>query len=904
MSKRVYKLLNRHPKLSAGGSVALLSAMLLLTAAAHAATIGGVIVDKQSGRGVPSATIALKGTKRGAKADKGGHYLVENVPAGSYTIEVTSIGYAPEERSVVIAADEQQVTEDFSLVPRAVNAQDVVVQGRADRETDASARLTEKTAPSVVSVMSAESIAKYPDASTAEITKRVPGISVTRVRGEAREAIVRGMEGRYNNTLIDGLKVPSPSTNTHDVQLDYLSSDLLQRIEITKSLTPDMEADAIGGSVNLVMRTAPEQFLFRARLGTGYNSTLFNDKYVGFRTDSIQKDPLDLHGVGYQAKASDFTRDNLKLTESQAPPNLLGEFTIGGRVLDNKLGLLLGGSVQETYQHSVTTRNYDAVDPDNNPYLIRRQYRFHSHDKSKYGLNAKADFIADDHNDVQLSFVGFIRDNHETRILNDTNYVYSPVLYLSDRTVVQTYYLGDIVLSGHHDLGEFDIKWRGGWAKASQTKPDRAELTTSAALSGDSIVSDRVFYAVVRDWQRNDDRDIFGGADVAWKGLSDIGITVTAGALYRTKDRSNYQNEYRLNPVTDSAGHLPKFTTIDALQWEVLNTGGTPDYANNNYTVSEDVTAAYAMASWSSGNWNILAGARLENTSADYATFDVNEMAQVSATKTYSDVLPSVHIRYALDETSNLRLSVGQSMSRPNYFDLVPYNYVGDEFREMGNPNLKRTLSTNVDLKYEIFPSIQRQLSFGLFYKLINDPVENTLDLSNPAIPTLIPKNLGDATNIGFEVVAGTDFWTNFNVQANYTYTHSAITSDKILNDKSTGRVLVVPETRPLQGQSAHIGNLALSYTNPDWGSFVQASFSFTGRRIAQVNVYKGMDHYESDFPMLDLSVDQHIVGNLSLFLRLNNLLDTMYEVRILDGPLIEQEKFGETFTLGFNYHY
>ena len=385
--------------------------------------------------------------------------------------------------------------------------------------------------------------------------------------------------------------------------------------------------------------------------------------------------------------------------QRQASPNWLGEFTVGDRFLDSRLGFILAGSVQQTYQRSESVHNYDAVDADNRGYLVQRQQRFHGHDKTKWGVNSKVDYIFDESNDVQLSLVGFLRQNRETRILHDTNFIFSPVLYVSNRTVFQTYSLADVVLSGHDDLGAVDIKWRGGWAQAEQSKADRAELTTSAALSGDTVVSDRVFYASLRDWQHNNDRDLFAGVDLVWRGLSDIGFTITGGGLHRSKSRDNYQNEYRLKPVPDSLGHLSAFTSVDDVPWQVLNTGGTPEFANNNYTVNEQVTAAYLMGSWSSSNWNILAGARLESTGADYATFDVNELAQVSAKKSFADLLPSLHVRYALTEASNLRFSAGQTISRPNYFDLVPYNYVGDEFREMGNPNLRRTLATNIDLQ-------------------------------------------------------------------------------------------------------------------------------------------------------------------------------------------------------------
>jgi outer membrane receptor protein involved in Fe transport len=884
--------------------MAILVMLVVANRSALSAEISGLVTDRSSNNPIAGATIVIAGSALGGVTDSQGHYRISGVPRGRHTVLARSIGYDTVAYQVDLLDDEAELSLNFSLPLNPVRSREIIIRSMTDRETDASARMTERTAPNVLSVLSAQSIARYPDASTAEVAKRIPGLSITRVRGEARQVIVRGMEGRYNNTLIDGVKMPSPSTNTHEVQLDYLASDLLQRVEVTKSLIPSMEADAIGGSVNLVMRSAPEHFLLRTRVGTGYNSTLLHNDLVSFRTDSIQADPLEIHGRGYQSRPEDFTRDNLKLIRGRALPDLIAECTVGDRLIDGRIGFIAGGSLQRSSQHSETVRNYDAVDADNTLFFVRRQYRLHGHEKTRWGATARIDYLLDENNTLQISCNGFMRQNLETRLINDTNLVYSPVLYLGSRTVYQIHSLADIVLSGNHSSGAFKLNWRGGWAEATQSKPDRAEFTTTQALVGDSVVSAPVFYSLSRDWQHNDDRDLFAGGDLEWKGLSASGLTVTAGMLVRGKERSNYQNEYRLQPVTDSLNQVPLFRSIDETRWQVENTGGTPQYASNNYTCRENVTGVYLMGSWSNGDWNVLAGARLEATAGTYSTYDARRMALASASKYYTDLLPSISLRYALSAVTNIRLGAGQTISRPNYFDLVPYNFIGEEVREMGNPKLRRTISTNVDLKFETFPGVERRFSVGAFYKSIVDPIESTLDISDPALPTIIPKNLGVATNFGVEVVAGTELLEYFTLQANYTYTHSTITSDKLVNDRAAGRVLVVPQSRPLQGQSEHVGNLALGFSHPFWGTTGQLSFTFTGRRIAEVSAYMGLDHYESDFPLLDLSLEQHLAGNLSLFLRLNNLLNARYEVRVLDGPLIEQEQFGQTATLGFNYHY
>jgi outer membrane receptor protein involved in Fe transport len=879
--------------------------LLAAGACAHAATITGTVSDAESRAPLGGATVWLLQLARATAADSDGRFAFADVPPGDYSIVADAIAHRADTVRVHVPADESTVRVELRLRPRALTMAEIVVTARASRETDRAARETERDAPSIVSVLSAQTIDRYPDPTTAEAVQRIPGISITRVRGEAREPIVRGMEGRYNNTLIDGIKMPSPATESRVVQLDFLASSLLQRVEVTKQLTPDMEGDAIGGSVNLVMRTAPSRPLLQARLATGYGSRLLGEDFVGFRSDSVLEDPVEAHGQGYSAKPGDFTRDNLRLERSTAPPDLLGELTVGDRIAGGALGVVLAASVQRTLRNSETTRNFDAVDVDNVPYLVRKQYRFHSHDRLKAGVDAKADLILGMHDQLSLALNGFLRRNQESRQQNDSNYVYSPVLYQSSRTVVQTHLLGDAVLSGRHELSWADVEWRGGYAYARQDKPDRAELITSAAMVGDSVVTRPVFFAVLRDWQHNSDADAFAGADASLRAWREAGIDVKAGALVRLKNRDNYDNEYRLSPRLDSAtAPLPYYTSIDELQWDVYNAAGTPQFASNNYTCRELVSAGYAMAMWRLGDLGILTGARVEATTSTYATNDASQMREVSVRKSYVDVLPSLHLRYALDEVSNVRLSLSRSLSRPSFYDLVPYNILGEEYREMGNPSLRRTTSTNVDLKVETFPTAEDQLSAGVFYKRIVDPIEMTIDVGNPAIPTLTPKNLGTATNFGAEVTAGILLAGRLNVQATYTWTHSEITTDKVYNDAPNNRVVLVPTTRPLQGQSEHIGNIALAYADTSWGTSAQLSFSYTGRRIVQVSIHPGLDHYQSALAGLDFAAEQKLAGGLSLLVRANNLLDAPYEVRIENGTVVEKETFGRFFTIGLNYTY
>lgn len=850
----------------------------------------------------------------GAVADGNGSFVLSAVPAGRYTLVVTYVGYAPRSIEMNLRAGEQRVL--VVVMAERLSGTQVTIRSRADRESAAGARLAEREAPSVMSVLSAEEIARYPDPSTAESMQRVPGVSITRVRGEARDAIVRGMEARYNNTLIDGMKVPSPATNSRVVQLDFIPSELLQRVEVTKSLTPSMEADAIGGTVNLMMRTAPGRFFVNARVGAGYASSFLNNDFVGFRTSSIRDDPHRVNGPGYRATPSDFPFDLLRFTSGRAAPNLLGEMTVGGRMMRDRLGVLVALNVQQNYQRSEVVHNSKLVDADNATLVASTQYRFHCHDKTKYGLNAKADFILDERHQIDLSLVGFWRQNRETRFLVDTGLVGVMQITNSERSVFQSHTIANAAISGRHRLGSYGVEWRAAYADARQFKPDRAELrlyrNIESATDDAMIVGPPVLNAIIHDWQENADQDLVGGIDVTWNPFADAGLILQFGGLYRVKTRGNEQNEYRLETRIDTAtgGNLPVFTSLDNLDLEVRNTGGTPIYGNNNYTCGEDVGAAYGMASWQTGPLRLVAGVRVENTSGHYETFDVNSVSQVSASQNYTDLLPSVHLHYTLTSEQYARLSIGQTISRPSFYDVVPYNTIHEDERVAGNPALRRALSTNVDARYEIYPGGSQQLSVGAFYKRIADPIERTIDIASSVLPTISSQNLGTATNYGFEIAGGYEFLERWIAHASYTWTHSSITTDKVAFDRDAGRTLLEPETRSLQGQAGHVGNVALAFRDTSLGMFAQLSLVYTGRRLHQVSIYRNHNDYLEPYALVDFSLEQELTDRLRCFARLNNILNAAWEIREegrdgqSEGILIERESYGSVGTIGLNYRF
>ncbi|MGH7454578.1 MAG: carboxypeptidase-like regulatory domain-containing protein, partial [bacterium] len=246
--------------------------------AAPPGDVAGVIKDGQTGDPLPGANVYIVGTAIGAATDLSGRYSLKAVPPGTYTLRVTYIGYETKEISVTVGAD-GEVNMDVSLVSTVVEAETIFVWGQ--REGQMAAINQQLTANSIMNVVAADRIQELPDQNVAESISRLPGISVRRSSGEAQKIVIRGLEPKLNAITVNGVRIPATDTEDRSVDLSMISSELLEAIEVFKAPTPDMDAEAVGGIVNLRIKKAPEQRKTMLRFNSGYNQ--LNEDYGDYK---------------------------------------------------------------------------------------------------------------------------------------------------------------------------------------------------------------------------------------------------------------------------------------------------------------------------------------------------------------------------------------------------------------------------------------------------------------------------------------------------------------------------------------------------------------------------------------------------------------------------------------------
>ncbi len=874
---------------------------ICLSLLTKAGGIKGKVFDQISNAPLIDATVTIKGLAYKTRTGLNGSYELRNIPGGTYTVVVTYVGYANREEQADVYGTEVKKL-DISLTEASFSMQEVVVATSTTRETDRSTRLSEKNAGNIINVMSAQAIQISPDITVANILQRISGVTIERsASGEGRYAIIRGMDQRYNNTLVNGIKIPSPDDKYRYVPMDIFPSDLLESLEINKTLTPAMEADAIGGTMNMVMKNAPNRWQLQVNVAGGYNTLFSGRDFAKFDHSVISKrSPGEIYGPAYQATGKDFTKANLEFTAKAHPVNNTLGFSVGNRFLQKKLGVVLAASYQDIYRGSNSDFFHPNAQPDpgNVPVFDDVFIRQYSTENKRIGIHNKIDYVINPKNKISLYNLYLHMDELQSRNMVDSSFAIqrtgpgSGNVAILNRSRWQIQSIYSSTLRGDHTISDrFRFNWSGVYSIAKQNIPDWAEYQTNHSVTTDAggkvTETPATLQDMTRRWLRNSDKDLAGYLNFFYSPvIADTHMEFSAGGLYRHKDRDNYYNIYDLSPVQDN-GNAQLFTNIYDAQFgfKTADQGKSADANPNTYTSQENISAGYIQAKFMViPKLQILGGVRVEHTDQKYATQMPETLDGKTGNISYTDVLPSVHLKYALTSQQNVRLSYYKGISRPGFFEIIPYNIAGEYYDEGGNPYVKHTTANNLDLRYEWFPGGADQILLGAFYKGIQNPIEYSIVRYGTGKQILKPNNFGNATNFGLEAVF-TRYFGKFGFNANYTYTRSRITTDKNFYYRDNNNQLTtktVQQTRPLQGQSDHIGNLSLLFKDGKSGFDIQLAFVYTGKRIAQVSPYYNLDYWQRAYQQLDFSLEKRIVKRFSFFAKVNNLTNTPRKVDIL----------------------
>ncbi|MBN2010541.1 TonB-dependent receptor [candidate division KSB1 bacterium] len=900
-------------------SVLLLTVMFTLSANAQKGAIRGIVVDTKNQKALPYANVFIAGTSLGTATNSEGQFILQNVPVGSYSLKVTFIGYQTEQQDIQIISG-QTAEANFKLSENVVEMGEVVAYGELTRG-QAKALQKQKTASNIVQVVSEEFFQRFPDRNAAETVRRLPAISISRDQGEGEMVQIRGMDQEYNSLTLNGVRIPAPDADNgiRSVGLDLINNRLLGEIEVIKAITPDMDADAIGGVVNFGLRRAPSSGTAVLGLGGGYNNQLSNFETYG-------RDIQDYYAI------------------------------YGRRFLNNKLGVLLDGAYYKTNRQSkLRELNYTDSDGVYDEEIFAQHTNDYDVKRQRYGLSASADYefnhlhriyLTLNHNsylddEIRREVEYVIEDNEETRETRN-------------RLEDQRLNLG--MFGGEHKLSWMTIDYKAAMIKASEEMPGRTylrfqrdndfagyannaikEFDGTTKFSGlDPLKLNRIRY----DEILKEDQDLSGQVNFTVPfaiGNGDLSYTKFGAKVLEKSvsvERHRFQTTKFTQDVTLEEGTFGfedvRFDDDELQPYVVDGSWKERGELSDSYDASETITGVYGMAMVNlNSSLSALAGIRFEDTKTDYTQpYPENEdligASELTGSGGYSNILPSVHLMYRLNEDNNLKFAYSTGLARPRYQELVPRMVVDDPPAsnsamgdiQYGNPDLEPRTAYNFDLMYDRFSSNLGVFSVGLFYKnfkawhttktwtethdFVNDSGDEGPDGVNETYRATQPvMGDGNATYYGFEINAQQRLQTIYSalkwfaVNMNYTYTKSEGEVD--------GRKVVMTRS------PKHIANLSLMYDNSNLGLSVVLAANYRDALLTGIGANKYLDvYYDHEF-FMDISVVKKITNQLLVIGQLNGLGITD-EHEVLGDPREDYsrtqqwEKYGVYGTIGLQY--
>lgn len=889
-----------------------LSALVLLGfgGMVMAATVEGRVSEKATSKPIAGVVVSIAGHSGSSTlTDSSGFYRLDYLPAGKITLVYSAVNYRQQTATLALT-EMQTVRLNISLEVLQVNLKEVVVSAKLNPRSDQRSRLTEKNSIPTIDIASGDLIEHSGSVSAGDAVQHLPGLSVTYTStGNSDKAIIRGMEAKYSYTLISGFKIPSPDDKSRYISLDIFPADLLQSVQVYKSLTADMEGDAIGGATDLVSREPPDSLLLQIGITTGYSERYLNNAYRTFNSKVVQeRSPYERYGPAYYATGADFTKDNLSFYNSRPLPDITTSIMAGRKFFGNKLGFIAAADYKNIKTGSDGFFIPLNAQPNLNNVPAFSDYYKQSYSNNKIALSVSSElaYRIDSANRLTLCYFYLHQTDVETRGTVDTSLTLGRSgagtgrIYLSDRSRLHEQQLNNLNLKGNHRYRNLEIDWTGVYSAANGSYPDWAELTanTGRLLSSNGTITQTplLLAPLTRIWLRNQEKDADVYLDLHDKpALFKQKLTLSAGGLIRHKTRDNFYNSYVFSPQINEP-----FTNIYDAAW-VNDNGPQNPLGNvnnpNTYNATEQINAYYVMASLLAGRSVFTGGIRLEQTNQHFVSaLDPTVSYGQTVSINYKDWLPDLHWKYSLDDDQQLKASYYKAISRPALYDITFATIAYEDYNVAGNPFLKRTQADNFDLNYTWLEPKGGRLKMGLFYKHIVDAYEKTLingadelypipqnglSYTPAGVLTEQLKNTGTATNYGAEA-AYSFSWRNFSLICNYTFTSSSISRMKKFitrtnpNDPSSNLVTVTkPEEGALAGQSAHLANINVLYKNIPGEWSANFSVVYTGKRIDLVSPWYGLDYWQRGNITVNLSGDKKLGKHFKITASVINLLNS-----------------------------
>ncbi|WP_417792211.1 TonB-dependent receptor [Stutzerimonas xanthomarina] len=793
-------------------------------------------------------------------------------------------------------AEEPLVMEHVEVIGQAVSIDEAL---REQRSSD-----------SVKSVVHADGIGQLPDDNAAEALQRIPGLSVERDQGEGRFVSVRGIAPDLNSVTINGTLVPSPESGRRAVALDVLPSELVQSLSVVKTLTPDMDANSLGGTIEVESLSAFDHDALFYSLSTeaSYDENVgeTSPKFSGAISNRFSLgDGVDNFGVAAALswQDRDFGSDNVET---------------GGKWDFEDDGARLREFEQRDYEITRERTgfglNFDYQPDDLSSYYLRTLYSRFKDTETRNAAGVEFE---------EAQRAGELGDAEGWRELKSRE----------ETQTIQSYVFG-----GERMMGFWTLSGQVGYSEARERNPGGI---SSATFEGDfadvgfsstgkpRLTVDPSFYDPASfeldevEWEKTDARDKEKNIRLDLARDFDIqgyASQLKFGGKLSRRDKTNdaeiwaYDDfddltlaDFQSGKVDYALDRFGSGVSAGGLEGLIGGLDASEFYDQEesrigDFDMSEDINAAYFMNTLDLHKWRIIVGLRYEGTefSAKGTGLRDGEFEAVSSDNRYEHWLPGLHTRYELTPDTFIRAAWTNTVVRPTFEQLAPGFFIEDDEAAFGNPDLKPLESMNYDLGIEHYMGRAGAVSAYLFYKDIDNFIYNT-DLAGTGQWTgfdeaLSFENGSSAKLYGIELAYSQKLnwlpapWNGVLLGANATFSKS----DAEIEGQGSSRSIDLPN------HSDSVGNLMVGWENDVFNMRLAANYK--SEYLAEVAGIDDEAHdlYADDQLFVDFKAGYFITPNLQVTLEALNLTDESYFVYTGRSNFNAQyEEYGPTYKLG-----
>lgn len=921
--------------------------MLIATRSiAQTGAVSGTVSDAGNNKILTGATISINNTNKRTFTDIDGKFNITGINKGTYSVTVSYVGYDTKKIEDIQIQKGDFTTLNIALNPaKSTNLTDVIVTTTSARKENLATVLNIRKNSAVVSdIISADMIKKSPDKNTSDVLRRVSGTSIQ----ENKFVVVRGMNDRYNEAMLNGAVLPSSEPDRKAFAFDIFPSEVVDNITVIKSATPELPGSFAGGLIQINTKDVPDINFVSLKASLGYNSITTGKNaytYTGGNTDWL--------GIDNGARAiptafpdkETFAGSNIVdgnkyarlFTNSwgyygrQAPlnPSFQASAGFNAHLSDNAYPRL-GGIFGLTYSSSLKFNEYERSDfPNPAEGLASYTYRDSTYNTNillsvlgnfTLKLNANNKFFLNNIYSVNSLDQTIIRSGFNLNL--DANIKANSFFFASNR-------IHNTQIGGDHLLpkSKLRIKWLGYYTDLFRNEPDYRRMFYYQPIGSEgpytAIVSTSPSTNINIGRLYSTTNTITKGANLDFSlpfELFDNTQTFKMGAAYyydiRVRDARSFSpyfnsGNFDFNLLFDGQDSIFRPSNFDNKGFKLYE----DQTSSNKYDGTVENKSAYAMFDNKfSKKIRLVWGVRYENYEQIVNTFSNDRFEPVLIKNNFKDVLPSANFIYTVIKNSNIRASYSKSLARPLYRELASlifYDFLTNT-TYIGNNNLTETKIDNFEIRWEqYFPGAQ-YYSISAFYKKFKNPIEQNLPISGGDSRTVNFINSPEAQNQGIEIEGRKNFgFISPKLETLVAYANVSFINSKTTIINTEGKA---DSSRPLQGQSPYIINTSLQYTEPQSNLAISVLYNVIGPRIVLVGGGFDLPIWERTHATLDAKISKTFLKKGIIEFTVADILhkndyqywnitgDKNYEKNI--DVISQQQRFGLNASLSVGYRF